>query len=253
MAERTVYFHGIPGSGGELALFGTEIAAKAAGFIVPDRTQAGPAEATARFRTLAAAIRTQAEGAPLRLVGFSLGAAAALRVAPHLGTQVVGIDLVSAAAPLSTGDYLGAMAGAPVFRAARTSPLLLAAMVGAQGLFARLAPGKLYAALFASALGADLALRDNLQFRAGMVRVLSRGLGRGAPGYRREILHYVGDWAAELAHVSQPVRLWHGRADNWSPVSMAEALATHLPRCEPPRMFDGLSHYSTLRRYLSER
>jgi len=40
--------------------------------------------------------------------------------------------------------------------------------------------------------------------------------------------------------------IWHGAKDNWSPVSMAEYLASAIPGCTSTEIFSGLSHYSCL-------
>ncbi|WP_373488290.1 alpha/beta fold hydrolase [Blastomonas sp.] len=250
MTEQVIYFHGLPGGAGELALFDADVAPARAHVHVLDRSCGlSPNSRATYFATLAAAIQTQNPGAALRLVGFSLGASAALRTAPFLGSQVASIDLISAAAPLGLGDYLDGMAGAPVFRLARSSPLLFAALARLQSGVARIAPGKLYDALFASAQGEDRTLSADPAFKAAMLPVLQQSLGPGLGTYRREIALYVQDWVAELDRVTQPVTLYHGSADNWSPATMAQDLAHRLPRVEALHLLDGLSHYSTLREY----
>lgn len=252
--EQIIYFHGLPGSAGEITLFGDDIAASAADFHVVNRQHGGGDEASAvYFERLAAQIKLAFPGTPLRLVGFSLGASATLRIAPYLGEQVHHIDLVSAAAPLNLGNYLESMAGASVFKMAGSSPLLFGLLCRAQSAGALLVPAQLQSVLFASAQGADRALAKSPEFKQRMKQVLREGLGKGVRGYRSEILYYVGDWLAEIASVTPPVSLLHGEADNWSPVAMAEDLAQRLPNCESFRKLQGQSHYSTLRAYLSSR
>ncbi len=253
-AARTIYFHGMPGGPGELAMFGPDCADACAGFHVPDRRTGAPAgDPSAYFSALADDLRARFAGQRLHLIGFSIGAATALRVAARLGSQVERIDLVSAAAPLGAGALPEEMAGAPVFRIARARPWLFGLMARAQALAASVAPGTLYNALFASARGGDIGLRADAVFRAGMLRVLRQCLGKGLAGYRTEVLAYVGDWEANLAAVRQPVRIWHGTQDNWSPPAMADALARALAGAEAPRYLDGLSHYSALRHVLLNR
>lgn len=253
MAEaQVIYFHGLPGGAGELELFGADIAAKAKAFHVPCRLgfTMGPS-ASDYFAELASDIRKAFSTVPLDLIGFSLGASAALRTAPHLGDQVRQIDLVSAAAPLELGSYLADMAGAPVFRMAKASPMLFALLSGAQALMARKTPARLFAMLFATAQGADRALTESELFRAGMQVVLREALNEGRRGYRQEIGHYVRAWSAELAGINAPVAIFHGEDDNWSPIAMAEDLARHLQTCVRFEKLAGLSHYSTLGDYLS--
>ena len=76
------------------------------------------------------------------------------------------------------------------------------------------------------------------------------GLAYGNPAYRQEVLGYVGDWAGILQKIDQPVTIWQGQCDNWSPPAMAETLATLLPNVVAVHRLEGCSHYSTLRDYL---
>lgn len=253
MDEKCLYFHGIPGGPGELQLFGDAFAHRLSAVRVVDRAMTSPGGGDeAYFSLIAQTIKAQYPGMPLRLIGFSLGASTALRIAPYLGPQVVAIDLISAAAPLALGDYLATMAGAPVFRLAQSRPLLFGMVARLQSIAARMAPGKLYDALFASAQGEDRALRDDPAFKAAMLPVLRQSLGNGLPTYCNEIALYTQGWQTGLDHVTQPVSLYHGSRDNWSPVAMAEDLARCLPQVRSFHVFDGLSHYSALRAYWSD-
>lgn len=250
MTAQSVYFHGLPGGAGEVRLFGADLASQlgAVHFVERPAANAAP-DSTAYFGQLAKAIQSRFPAAPLRLIGFSLGASATLRTAPYLGSQVIGIDLISAAAPLTLGDYLPEMAGAPVFSLAKSNFALFGGLVRLQSIAARISPGKLYDALFASAQGEDRALSKDPAFKAGMLPVLQQSLGPHRTTYVREIAMYVQDWEAELDQVTQPVTLYHGRADTWSPVAMAQDLARRLPNVEAVHLLDGHSHYSTLRAY----
>ncbi len=248
MRPVTLYFHGLPGSAAELASFGPEIAAQAGHFHVVDRS-ATPAEGY--FPSLAARIAAQYPDEALHLVGFSLGAAAALQVAPHLGARVDRIDLVSPAAPLQLGDFLDDMAGAPVFRAALAGRMPFAALTFMQAQVARIAPAKMAAALMAKARGADRALAADPRFIAGLAQSLQTSLLSQRVAYSTEIRAYVADWSATLAKVHQPVTIWQGSEDDWTPPAMGEALAAHLRSTPALLMQPGCSHFSTLRAYLA--
>lgn len=258
MAEELIYFHGIPGGSGELSLFGDGLADGRSAIHVVDRSNVKDwAEPDEYFRNVAGAIRMRFPYQPLRLIGFSLGASVALRTAPYFDAQISGIDLISVAAPLGLGDYLGGMAGASVFKLAKSNPTLFAGLVRLQSFAARLFPGRLHDALFASAQGADLVLSKDATFKAAMLPILQQSLGAQRATYISEIALYVQDWEAELDQVTQPVTIYHGIADTWSPVAMAQDLARRLPRVEAVHLLDGLSHYSTLceygQRYITER
>lgn len=238
----TLYFHGLPGSAAELGSFGPEIAARAERLHVAPRT--------GDFASLAEEIAAQFPDRPLVLVGFSLGAAAALRVAPHLGERVERIDLVAPAAPLQLGDFPAGMAGAPVFRAAMAGRLPFAALAFVQAQAARLAPTRMAAALMAKARGADRALAADPCFLAGLAQSLRTSLIDSHAAYTREIRAYVSDWRAQLRQVHRPVTIWQGSEDDWTPPAMAAALVAALPGRPQVTMIDGLSHFSTLRHYL---
>jgi pimeloyl-ACP methyl ester carboxylesterase len=68
--------------------------------------------------------------------------------------------------------------------------------------------------------------------------------------YTAEIRAYVTDWRDHLAQVRQPVAIWQGSEDDWTPPAMADALAAALPQRPEVTMLQGLSHFSTLRAYL---
>jgi pimeloyl-ACP methyl ester carboxylesterase len=239
---QTVYFHGLPGSAAELASFGPEIATRAAGFHVAARG--------GDFSRVAEGIAARFPEGPLRLVGFSLGAAAAVRVAPHLGERVERIDLVSPAAPLQLGEFLKGMAGAPVFRAALAGRVPFAALTLVQAQVARLAPEMMASALMAKARGGDRDLATDRRFIAALGQSLRHSLIDGRAGYVSEIRAYVADWRADLARVHQPVCIWQGSEDDWTPPAMAEALAAALPTRPQVTMIEGFSHFTTLRHYL---
>ena len=249
--QQTLYFHGLPGSAAELASFGPGIAEHARHFHVVARSNAlVGSDPSGYFRRLAEQIDRQFPHGPLHLVGFSAGAAAALLVAPVLGARVRQIDLVSPAAPLNLGNFLGNMAGAPVFRAALAGRAPFAMLTWMQAQAARLAPARLAATLIASALGADRALAVDPLFTAQLAASIRHSLLAQRAAYRQEILHYVTDWSAELARVQQPVAIWQGSEDNWTPPAMALALAEALPGRPEVTMLKGLAHFSTLRAYL---
>lgn len=244
-----VYFHGQPGGPAELGLFegGSEAV------FTPDRGPAWPSlPLPAYLDQLALEIRARFPEGAIRLVGFSLGAFVALEVATRLAGRVSRIDLVSAAAPLETGDYLDQMAGKPVFQAARRSPWLLALLTWVQGRIAQIAPRRLIAQIFAGAQGQDILLRDDPAFVAGVSALFRRALTEGAHGYAREVRAYVQPWGEIAPKIASEVVLWHGDLDNWTPPAMAEALARRLPNARPVVRLPGLSHYSTLQAALPE-
>ncbi|WP_164157317.1 alpha/beta fold hydrolase [Sandarakinorhabdus rubra] len=188
---------------------------------------------------------------PLTLIGFSLGAPAALAVARDLGKRVAQVHLVSPAAPLALGDFLDDMAGGTLFRMAQSRPRLFRMAVHLQSLLAQTAPNFLLDRLFATAAGKDRALFREPAFRQAMAQVLREGLGRDPRGFIADVAAYVADGGADLAHVGAPVTIWQGTQDNWTPPAMARALAGALPGPVTLHLLPGCSHYSALRAALA--
>jgi len=248
----TLYFHGLPGSAAELAAFGPSIEQGTRRFHVVERTNALTRDAKGDyFGALAEQVERTFPRQRLVLVGFSLGAAAALRVAPHLGQSVRRIDLVSPAGPLCLGNFLPRMAGAPVFRAALAGRMPLAMLSWLQAQVVRLAPEKMGGALMAKAQGGDRQLAANPLFMAQLAQSLRYSLLAHRDAYLREVSLYVSDWSEILGQVTQPVRIWQGDEDDWTPPAMAQSLALGLPNCVGLTSLPGLSHFSTLRHYLA--
>lgn len=235
------YFHGLPGGSGEWAL----CAPMGLAAFAPDRN------APLSDAALSAQVQANCANEPITLIGFSLGAPIALAVARELGAQVAHIHLASPAAPLQLGDFLGQMAGGPLFRMAARKARLFRAVAQMEGLIARIAPSFLFDRLFASAAGDDTALARDPVFRAGMAEVLRGGLGRDWHGFAQEVEAYVADWRESLSAVTAPVTIWQGEADTWTPPAMAEALAAALTGPVTLKRLPGSSHYSTLRRALA--
>ncbi len=240
-ATAFLYCHGIPGSAAELNLFDCRTDD------VHSLDRIAAATAGPRWiHHLADQAIAIAGDRPIRLIGFSLGGHAALRMATILGPSLASIDLIAPAAPLETGDYLEQMAGGAIFRIARDRPSLFSAVVAAQAAAAWIAPGPLIRQLLSSAAAADRALAEDPVFRRRLGACVRQSLGVGRQSYRQEILTYVQPWADVLPSVQTPVTLWHGQSDNWSPPTMTEALAERLPRLGEVHRLAGMSHYSTL-------
>jgi pimeloyl-ACP methyl ester carboxylesterase len=247
----SVYFHGQPGAPHELADLGLGQYVDPARFWAPDRTSYGRSLTQAEvLDQLAADILARAQGQPIRLIGFSLGAFIATEIAWRLLSLAPGqpcrLDLISPAAPLPLGDFLDHMAGGPVFRLAQGYKRLFRVLTAAQSLVAQLAPGLLYRQLFSSAAGADIALSKDPQFRVAIFRLFEHSLKAQAFAYRREILSFIGQDPSRLKAVTSPVAIWQGLEDNWTPPAMADALAKALPNVASYRRLVGLSHFSTL-------
>lgn len=221
-----IYLHGLPGSAAEQALPGWKI------------------ETLDRDAQSFAQLALRLPDGPLHLVGFSLGAPCALRLAALAPKKVARLTLISAAAPLELGDFLPHMAGASVFRMAR-SHAQLSALTTVQSTLARVSPALLVKLLTRDADPADRALFSDASTRGVETQAITEGLNTHRSVYLRELAAYVQPWAGHLPYIRCRVDLHHGTEDRWAPFSMSEALAEHLSNATLHR-HDGLGHYSTL-------
>lgn len=233
-----VYVHGLPGSPDELPL----ICETPTQFFAPNlRDGALVAQLTAQFATQ-----------PVTLIGFSLGAFRALRFAADHPERVAHLHLIAPAAPLELGDFLGQMAGGPIFRMARNHPSLFRLVTRLQAFAARFAPEFFAAQIFAAAQGDDIPLKAKADFLRDWGHIAHQCLADGAKTYRGEITAYVAPWADILSRVQTPTSIWYGSADNWTPPAMAEALIKKLPIAPQVRRIENASHYSTLAAALTQ-
>lgn len=222
-----LYLHGLPGSAAELALGGCD-------WSVLDRSAPS-------FAQMALGLPS----GPLHLIGFSLGAACALRLAALSPDKVAKLTLISAAAPLELGDFLPDMAGASVFRAARSHGQL-SALTSVQSTLSRLSCGLMARMLAHGCSPREAALITS----APVCRAMHEGLTKHKGTYLRELPAYVRPWANHLPYVQCPVHLIHGQQDTWAPLAMAHALKSALPDAEL-EVLDTAGHFGTLRHVLS--
>ncbi|OIR02795.1 alpha/beta hydrolase family protein [mine drainage metagenome] len=242
-----VYFHGAPGAPEECRIFDLQGKHHGLTFICLDRFSVDSSiNGEAYYKLLAAEISRIASGKQLDFVGFSIGAFIALQTSRYIANGVGSLHLVSAAAPLESGNYLEAMAGKQVFMLAKAAPVLFILLSYWQGLLAWLSPNAVFRLLFASAAGEDKALVADSEFRSDTTKVLKACFIGRVRGYARDIGLYVRPWETTLAEVSVNTHIWHGAEDNWSPPQMAEYFKSAIPGSTSTTILNGLSHYSCL-------
>ena len=234
-AQRQFYFHGLPGSSAELRLFDNAIAEQIEVLHPLDFD---------RFQN------TEAAHGPYRIIGFSLGAFSALRLAATKPERVKELILISPAAPLEIGNFLPDMAGAPVFRTAQSSALALAGLTSIQSVATALAPQWLIKQLLAETCETEQALLKDPAFVSVLIDGLKSSFGPKAGLYRKAVRSYVRPWANDLQQIHCPCKIIHGDKDTWAPVEMAKALSDALPGQTELLIKNDLGHYSTLIRTL---
>ena len=242
------YLHGFPGGPEELSLFGAAPDWSARAF-APDRAADRPdLAAPAYFDDLTARVERHASGRAVHLIGFSLGARAAMEIAARMKGRVARIDLISPAGPLDGTDHMDLMAGRMVFALAGTHPRIFGGLAAVQAWVARKRPDLLYAALFKGVDDPDLA-DDDVRHR--VITLLQTCFSRGAGGYSREVLAYVAPWSDVPRRVEAATVIWQGTQDSWTPLPMAERLETLLPNADL-RLVPEKTHYGTLRHALTQ-
>ncbi len=201
----------------------------------------------AYLNELAQQINASAANRPIRLLGFSIGACLALRVAARLGERVAEVYLVSAAAPLQIpGNSIGMGAGRYTFLWAQHYPKLFVAFAWYQALLAKFSPRLLLNVLFAGAAGKDPELLHQADTQDWLANIQRNCFQHGIGSYVRDVKLYVEPWAADLGKVTARVSLWHGEADNWAPIAMSAYLHQHLSNVAAFTRCAEQAHYGCL-------
>lgn len=228
---KAIYFHGLPGSAAELDLVGISDAQKPR---VLDPLDVSAFDQHVKHT------------GPVQVIGFSLGAFSALKLAAARPDSVSDLVLISPAGALELGPYLDQMAGAPVFKMARSSAIGFAGMTAMQALAAHLVPKFLLRQMFANSCDADRGLLQDAVAIEHLIYGLKNALWTRATLYRRTVAEYVNPWAGLLNDVACPCRIFHGQRDTWAPIEMARLLAESLSGPTELQEAPNLGHYSTL-------
>ena len=77
----------------------------------------------------------------------------------------------------------------------------------------------------------DQALFAQPDFRAMMIANYTEATRRGLNGFARELWIVARPWGFRLEDIRVPVCIWHGDADNSTPISMARFMASKIPNC----------------------
>lgn len=198
---------------------------------------------------LLATFDRQTQGLPdgtLTLVGFSIGAMAAIKIAAARPDRIRRLTLISLAAPLSLEDFLPDMAGKPVFELAINHPWMLKVLTHVQGFSFRIAPRLLLRKMFENCGTSEKALLRDSRFRSIILRGMLNSYCTRPKRYNAFLQAYVNEWSASLQSITCPVEIWHGNKDTWSPPAMATRLQEEIPAtCKVHWVEDG-EHYSTL-------
>jgi len=232
-----IYCHGLPGSPEELNFLGREHTKPARVF--------GPQHQGEIAEYFSSTLNCK-----LHVVGFSLGAMAAIKLSVKYANVVNMISLISPAAPLELGNFLPEMAGRFVFQLASRSPIQFRVLTELQKYGAILSSEIVINTMFKGSPESEILLLKDSEFKKALVSGLKESYGKNNSTYRQEIHDYVKPWAHDLAKIQCPVSIYHGEADNWTPIEMAYALQGEISSNVAVFKYPELGHFSTLRKAL---
>ena len=244
--ETVVFCHGMPGSIADAELL--QRVNPNVKIITLNLLDVDPAQIDIGLQKSFDVALRQAESPQVNLVGFSIGAMAAIKLAALRPDCVSRLTLISPAAPLTLGEFLPKMAGKPVFNLANRSPTLLRFLTRLQGLIARVSPNTMINMLFANCGTMEQELLKDPLFRNILSQALYASLVQKPKSYQSYVCAYVSDWSGVLPDVSCPVVLWHGTKDTWSPPEMSEKLKKAFGGKAIVNWVDDAEHYSALTR-----
>jgi len=197
------------------------------------------------------------------VVGRSGGAPHALACAAQLAERVVGVVVLVGLAP-SDAEHLDWYEGmAPVNEAEhRSADVSLSALAERQapaqistsavgvGLAERAEqirrdPQSLLQDLREGLSTADFRVVDDVSIRRQLADTYAEALRDGPEGWIEDAVALRQPWGFDLAKVEQPVMLWHGTEDRFSPIGHARWLADQLPKAEF-WLEDGAAHFSAI-------
>jgi pimeloyl-ACP methyl ester carboxylesterase len=241
----TVFFcHGLPGSAADARLLAT--ANPTVNIIALELLKFQPKDIVQALSDARSVEGATAKPESVHLVGFSIGAMAAIKIAASRPEQVSKITLISPAAPLQLGAFLPNMAGKPIFQLAMKHPGLLDLVTRIQGQVAKLSPPLMTRVLFGACGPSERALLNDLSFRHAINDAFHWSFTKHRQTYLAYVKDYVADWSSALEKVRCPVDLWHGTADTWSPIEMSVALKARLGDTCTLHEIENAEHYSTL-------
>lgn len=235
----TIYCHGLPGSAAELSA------------IIPNGvatpTTLAPLDLAGFDRALSNASSDKAH-----IIGFSLGAMTALKIASQRPHHISQISLIAPAAPLELGNFLPDMAGGPLFKVAQKGVIPFKLFTAFQSLGVKIARKPIISTMFAGSPKADMELLSDGAFYSVLANGLKSSLGRENKAYREAVLAYVKPWADELSAITAPINIYHGTKDSWTPIEMAYALQKEIPSNVKVTPLANLGHYSALHKAVPE-
>jgi len=234
--KRVVFYsHGFPACRIEAAVAHREALAQGITILALDRPGFGGSEwyAERQFEDWAKDVALVADHLSIErfaILGVSGGTPTAVAAAATLKTRVSSLCVVSGLGPLTAP---GAMEG---FNVANRALLRLGLRAPKLGRVVIQAIASMWRAVPATAMvwfGALLPAVDKeivarRDVRIVLAKNIRESLRQGVRGVVTEFLLFMGEWRPLLRQVEAPTTIWHGDADTYVPVSMAEILKKEI-------------------------
>ncbi|WP_433076343.1 alpha/beta fold hydrolase [Dactylosporangium sp. CA-052675] len=170
------------------------------------------------------------------IVGRSGGGPHALACAARLPDRVTSAAVLVGVAPANAPDldWYAGMTDANVreYSTVGADWLKLVERVRLQADRIRRDPVSLVKSLQQQMTDPDLRVVDDVAIQRLLADTYAEALRPGPYGWIDDLYALRSDWGFDLADVHQPVLLWHGAEDNFTPVSHARWLARKIPNAE---------------------
>ena len=239
-------FHGVIGSRLMWSLAADEASDRGIRLVAPDRPGFGGSDFQAGRRLLdwpgdVCALADHLGVDRFGVVGFSGGGPHAMACAHAVPDRVRGVSLVSTVTPPETRSSADPFNEA-VLSATRFVPGFSRAAFASSAWLAANARPQFRAALVASSAPPDRAVFDGPAGET-LVTDSAESFRGGSRGPAHDLPLVGNDWGFDAGDCSQPVDLWHGRADRTVGVDLARAFGDLLPDANLSLTDD--AHYST--------
>jgi pimeloyl-ACP methyl ester carboxylesterase len=181
------------------------------------------------------------------VLGVSGGTPTAVAVAAALPERVTSLVVVSGVGPLVGADVLDGMncVNRVLLAAGRRMPWLAQAFVGGLAHLWRSFPwlASLWFGALLPRVDREIVMRRDVALI--LAKNLKEALAQGVRGAVSEFMLLTTDWSHLLSQVAVPTTIWHGDADSYVPMAMAQVVHAGIVRSSFQKVAGG-GHFMIL-------
>lgn len=185
-------------------------------------------------------IKDKSQNKRPKIIGFSIGAMAAIKVQKALN-NIADLYLISPAMPLNDYKIAKKMAGFVVFDNAKNNKIIFDILILISSIIAKIAPKFLINSLFDSAPKIEKELFVKPDFIQNQISAMENAFINHPNSYKKLIIEYANWNGHELDEINLK-EIHQGNIDNWAPI---ELLQKAMPK-QTVIIHDKKGHYSTL-------